>query len=215
MSVTESRGRDEAPVDFDAIRDAVMETPRGRWFLSEYASRLNAGNTTSLLDSMKRLETAVANNHDALMARLAQALAHGPGSTPAAAPPSELAPKHMKFFKQDEDIFEPAPQPSITIVKEAPKAEAAKGAKVVIRRTGPAAPPLEEALLPPPESPAVAEVVVNVTEIAVNPAPVPPPLPAPQPAEAEAAPKRRIVIIRHKSGEAIDVPFQKELAEAS
>jgi hypothetical protein len=36
--------------------------------------------------------------------------------------------------------------------------------------------------------------------------------PAPQ---AEAPPKRRIVIIRHKPGEEIDVPLQSEMAEAS
>ena len=33
--------------------------------------------------------------------------------------------------------------------------------------------------------------------------------------QTEAAPKRRIVIIRHKPGEDIDVPLQREMAQAS
>ena len=65
--------------DFDEIRDAVMETARGRWFLDEYATRLRTRETTNLLDSMKRLENAVSANHDALMARLAGALAQDRG----------------------------------------------------------------------------------------------------------------------------------------
>lgn len=218
MSVTEGRSRESAPVDFDAIRDAVMETPRGRWFLSEYANRLNTGGTASLLDSMKRLENAVAANHDALMSRLAEALERGPSPAPAAAQ-TDLAPKHMKFFKRDEDIFEPAPQAAITVVKEAPKPEVQKGARVVIRRSGETQSPPEPIAGLQPETPAevpgATEVVVSLTEVEVSVSPAPAPLPAPEPPEAEAAPKRRIVIIRHKSGETIDVPLQNEMAQAS
>lgn len=219
MSVTEGRSRESAPVDFDAIRDAVMETPRGRWFLSEYANRLNTGGTASLIDSMKRLESAVAANHDALMNRLSEALAREPSPAPAATPQTDLAPKHMKFFKRDEDIFEPAPQAAITVVKEAPKPEVQKGAKVVIRRSG-EMPPAPHAIVTHEaetlaEAPVATEVVVSMTEVELSVAPDPAPLPAPGPAQAEAAPKRRIVIIRHKSGETIDVPLQNEMAEAS
>ena len=46
-----------------------METPRGRWFLDQYASRLRAAETQGLVAGMKRLETAVSANHDALMAQ--------------------------------------------------------------------------------------------------------------------------------------------------
>ncbi len=194
MSMTESRSRELAPVDFDAIREAVMETPRGRWFLTEYSNRLNAGGTAGLLDSMKRLENAVVSHHEALMGRLAEALARGPAAAPPVAPQQDLAPKHMKFFKQDEEIFEPAPQASITVVKDIPKPDVPKGARVVIRRTS-------ETVIPPQE---------------MAPHPVQPPAPeAVETVLAEAAPKRRIVIIRHKSGETIDVPLQNEMAEAS
>lgn len=206
--------------DFEAIREAVMETPRGRWFLNEFASRLRSSETVNMLDSMKRLENAVAASHDALMSRLAQALANEPHALPKPVPQTDLVPKHMKFFKQDEDIFEPAPQAQITAVASAPKPEAkpdiARGAKVVIRRAA--------------ESPAPAEIFVEqpkaegAAPVVETAAPEPEtsamPLEAPQPDAAiapqvEAAPKRRIVIIRHKPGEDIDVPLQNEMAEAS
>lgn len=159
------------PGDFDAIRDAVMETARGRWFLDEFATRLRTAETAELLDGMKRLETSIATNHDALMARLADALSaddeddalsgallnEAPGLTP------ELAPRHMKFYRADEDIFEPAPHAVIGAVADASR------------------PVLVEAANPP----------------------------------APAA-KQRIVIIRHKAGEQIDVPLMSEdLAKAS
>jgi hypothetical protein len=154
--------KDLGPEDFETIREAVMETQRGRWFLDQYAARLRAAETQGLIAGMKRLETAVSSNHDALMARLASALDRVP-ATPRAPATPELAPRHMKYYRNDEDIFEPAPHAHIAAVPDL-------------------------ALLPP------------------EPAP---------PAEAEAPPKRRIVVIRHKPGEQIDVPLADDLAKAS
>jgi hypothetical protein len=148
--------------DFEAIREAVMETPRGRWFLDQYAARLRTADTQGLMAGMKRLETALSANHDALMVRLASALDQGP-ATPEAAPLPELGPRHMKYYRHDEDIFEPAPQAQIAAVPDL-------------------------ALLPP------------------EPAAL---------AEDEAPARRRIVIIRHKPGEQIDVPLADDLAKAS
>lgn len=153
--------------DFDAIRDAVMETPRGRWFLEQYAARLRSAETTGLAASLKRLEAAVAANHDSLMARLAAALAEEPAEDmpegPAAAdadagPAPGLAPRHMKYFRPDEALFEPAPEATIAAV---------------------------------------------------------PPLMAAVPEQEQPPAKRRIVIIRHKPGEQIDVPLADEFAKAS
>lgn len=164
------------PDDYDAIRDAVMETARGRWFLSEYAARLRTAETASLLDSMKRLETAVAANHDTIMSRLAEALKEEPAEELTAAPlppmpepmpepPPEarLAPRHMKYYRADEAVFEPAPEATISAV------------------------------------PRFTEVAREAMEV-----------------EEMRSPKRRIVIIRHKPGEQIDVPLAgDDLAQAS
>ena len=183
------------PQDFEAIHEAVMETSRGRWFLGEYASRMRSKETFGMLDSMRRIENAVSANHDALMARLAEAVLRDAPASPA--PQADLAPKHMKFFKQDEEIFAPAPQAKLAVV---PKPEVARGARVVIRRA--------------------AEIPAEIAEPKADAAPEseyipsPPPPPSAEPPPAEAAPKRRIVIIRHKPGEEIDVPLQNEMAAA-
>jgi hypothetical protein len=162
---------DLSPEDFDAIRDAVMETARGRWFLDEYAARLRTAETAGLLDGLKRLEKAVAANHDAMMARLADALLSddedlaldAPQTYCAEEPVAELAPRHMKFYRGDEDIFEPAPHATIAAVPE-------------------------------PKRPVLVE-----------------------PEAPDAPPQRqRIVIIRHKAGESIDVPLMADdFAKAS
>lgn len=111
------------PEDFDAIREAVMETPRGRWFLDEFSARLRRAETSSLQDSMRRLETAIAANHDEVMARLASALHHEDDDEPApdrsdtrSEPEPRLAAHHMKYFRADEDLFEPAPEAAIAAV---------------------------------------------------------------------------------------------------
>ena len=159
--------KDMRPEDFDAIREAVMETPRGRWFLEQYAERLRSAETQGLVSGMKRLEKAVAANHDALMSRLAAALG-GTGAAPrsASSVPPDISARHMKYFRDDEDIFEPAPQARIAAVPD----------------------------------------------LAVLPDLPPEPLPLDEP---ETPQKRRIVIIRHKPGEQIDVPLADELAQAS
>lgn len=150
------------PEDFDAIREAVMETPRGRWFLDEFSTRLRRAETSSLQDSMRRLETAMAANHDEVMSRLATVLKSEREEAPAPlhdAPDTRLAPRHMKYFRADEDIFEPAPEATIAAV-----------------------PRLLDML--PPEEPA-------------------------------PAPRRRIILTRHKPGEPFDVPLADELPKAS
>jgi hypothetical protein len=45
---------------YEALESAVMESPRGRWFLTEYARRNRAADTTMLLDALKRLESVAA-----------------------------------------------------------------------------------------------------------------------------------------------------------
>ncbi len=57
-----SSSRSLTPLDasqYDAIEDAVRETERGRWFLSEYARRNRNADTEILLDAIHRIETVV------------------------------------------------------------------------------------------------------------------------------------------------------------
>jgi hypothetical protein len=46
--------------DYDAIREAFMETSRGRWFLGEYAKRNRNADTTMVLDAVARIEETMA-----------------------------------------------------------------------------------------------------------------------------------------------------------
>ena len=43
-------------LDYEEIEQAVMETSRGRWFLTEFARRHKATDTAVLLDAIRRLE---------------------------------------------------------------------------------------------------------------------------------------------------------------
>ena len=96
-----------------------METPRGRWFLDEFSTRLRRAETSSLHDSLQRLETAIATNHDEVMSRLAGVLRQDDDdlpAPPAAEPETRLAPRHMSYFRAHEDLFEPAPEATIAAV---------------------------------------------------------------------------------------------------
>ena len=57
-SPTDARRRSLAE-DYAAIEDALAATPRGRWFLAEYARRNRAAETELLLEAIAKLETAV------------------------------------------------------------------------------------------------------------------------------------------------------------
>lgn len=54
---TKQRGSE---ADYEAIEIAVMETHRGRWFLSEYARRNRQADTEMLLSALSRIERSVA-----------------------------------------------------------------------------------------------------------------------------------------------------------
>ena len=46
--------------DYDAIREAFMETARGRWFLGEFARRNRSADTAMVLDAVARIERSIA-----------------------------------------------------------------------------------------------------------------------------------------------------------
>ncbi len=45
--------------DYEAIETALLETVRGRWFLSEYSKRNRSADTSMLLDAISKLEATV------------------------------------------------------------------------------------------------------------------------------------------------------------
>ena len=47
--------------DYEAIREAFMETARGRWFLTEYAKRNRNADTRMVLDAVSRIEETLAD----------------------------------------------------------------------------------------------------------------------------------------------------------
>src|SRR5213080_4570883 len=62
--------------DYEAIREAFMETSRGRWFLGEYAKRNRNADTRMVLDAVARIEENLASQKQAATdARLTEALA--------------------------------------------------------------------------------------------------------------------------------------------
>jgi hypothetical protein len=63
MSVAGEFASDE---EFLAIEEAVLETPRGRKFLAEFGRRCRAAETQTLLDAMKRIESAMTLRPQAL-----------------------------------------------------------------------------------------------------------------------------------------------------
>ncbi|HLX18199.1 MAG TPA: hypothetical protein VKS24_23670 [Bradyrhizobium sp.] len=83
--------------DYDAIREAFMETSRGRWFLGEYARRNRNADTRMVLDAVARIEETLAAQKkpdrdpalDEALARIRAALAEA--RTVAAAALGELA----------------------------------------------------------------------------------------------------------------------------
>ncbi|MCE9650773.1 MAG: protein phosphatase CheZ [Parvibaculum sp.] len=48
----------EIDIEYEAIEEAIMQNPRGRWFLTEYARRNRAADTNRLLEAIERLYNA-------------------------------------------------------------------------------------------------------------------------------------------------------------
>jgi len=56
LSPISARAARPGEADYEAIRDAFMETRRGRWFLGEYAKRNRNADTRLVLDQVVRIE---------------------------------------------------------------------------------------------------------------------------------------------------------------
>src|ERR1700733_5876009 len=66
LSPISARAAQPGEADYDAIREAFMETARGRWFLSEYAKRNRNADTRMVLDAVARIEENIAAQKDAV-----------------------------------------------------------------------------------------------------------------------------------------------------
>jgi hypothetical protein len=60
LSPISARATQPSEEDYDAIREAFMETSRGRWFLGEYAKRNRNADTRMVLDAVARIEGTIA-----------------------------------------------------------------------------------------------------------------------------------------------------------
>jgi hypothetical protein len=76
LSPISARAAQPSEEDYDAIREAFMETLRGRWFLGEYAKRNRNADTSMVLDAVARIEeTLAAQKQPASDNGLAEAMA--------------------------------------------------------------------------------------------------------------------------------------------
>src|SRR5262252_6733354 len=55
--------------DYEAIREAFLETSRGRWFLGEYAKRNRNADTRMVLDAVARIEETLASQRQSVTDR--------------------------------------------------------------------------------------------------------------------------------------------------
>ncbi|HEY4975164.1 MAG TPA: hypothetical protein VII41_16230, partial [Steroidobacteraceae bacterium] len=60
LSPIGARATQPNEADYEAIREAFMETARGRWFLGEYAKRNRNADTSMVLDAVARIEATLA-----------------------------------------------------------------------------------------------------------------------------------------------------------
>jgi chemotaxis protein CheZ len=95
--------------DYEAIQDAVMETMRGRWFLTEYARRNRHADTKVLLAALDRIETSITSGRSAEpdsrirgdIVEMSQAIARTKAEIAAIKPDSE---HHGKFGEATEEL---------------------------------------------------------------------------------------------------------------
>lgn len=73
LSPISARSASPTDADYDAIREAFMETARGRWFLGEYAKRNRNTDTAMVLEAVTRLEQSVAASRNEAAAMVPEA----------------------------------------------------------------------------------------------------------------------------------------------
>jgi hypothetical protein len=74
LSPISARAALPSEADYDAIREAFMETARGRWFLGEYGKRNRNADTSMVLDAVARIEATITAQKQAPSNELPDAL---------------------------------------------------------------------------------------------------------------------------------------------
>jgi hypothetical protein len=189
MSVTREYESSDLSDEFAEIERAVMESARGRWFLAEHARRERAADAELILAAIRRLEAAL-----------------GAKLKPATAP-AELGPDNMRYYRQDEDIFEPVPgiradRPALRVISapatEPPAEPAAEkiASRVTIKRIAPETPEKSDASIAQPTISASVQAEI--------------------PAVAQTSPgpdKPRIFVVRRSSSDELAIPLANMDAE--
>jgi hypothetical protein len=110
------RGPEEHPgneADYAAIEAAVMETARGRWFLSEFARRNRAADTELLLRILERIEQTLASGEFRAGPAAGEAAQVPPGEAvdTVTSPEADAQSSTVAIFPQEPDIADAATDP--------------------------------------------------------------------------------------------------------
>jgi hypothetical protein len=71
-NLSESSSAELAVADFETVHSAVLETERGRWFLSEFARRQRAAETSEILTAVDQLTRRVVS-YESFLAQMLSA----------------------------------------------------------------------------------------------------------------------------------------------
>lgn len=184
MSVADEEFDD---LDFEALEEAVRQSPKGHWFLDEYARRLRSSETTNILQAIAKLERVITSQDSA-----------GNDATPEPG----MRPKQLRYFRQDEEIFVDAPvQPTVTAVEPAPAAPETKNALLESRGARLKITRLDQPAIMASGSPAAAPADVAPATASAAPALL-------QPETTDR--KQRIIISRRSSSEGNFIPLIEE-----
>ena len=191
-------------LDYETIENAVMETARGRWFLSEFKKRHSSAETgtPALLDAINRLENIVTTiSRDFPSGQAKKTIRVSPPARSKPAPSKAenhdakpLSKENLQFFAKDEDLFTKdanALMPNDTRLKISKPAAQVKQAKTP-----------EAAPAPSAKAPAAKVDTQNkdskVPDLTMQPTP---------------QERDRIVVIRSAADTDINIPLADELHE--
>lgn len=92
LSPISARAASPTDADFEAIREAFLETARGRWFLDEYTRRNRNADTAMVLEAVARIESSLAAQKEEQRQQTAS-------EPPAVEQPSDELPEAMAAVK--------------------------------------------------------------------------------------------------------------------